>query len=68
MMTDISRVFGIYQHMKAMTGNHTTTIKMTKTRGTLAVHRYCRRLAKGFESTLHLLVEDVSIDHSGGEV
>jgi len=29
------------------------------------LHRYRRRLAKGFESALHLLVEDVGVDHRG---
>ena len=30
--------------------------------------RYRRRLAKGFERTLHLLVENVGVDHRGGEI
>jgi len=30
--------------------------------------RYRRRLAKGFKRCLHLLVEDVGVDHRSGEV
>ena len=29
---------------------------------------YRRRLAKGFKSCLYLLIEDVGVDHRGGEV
>jgi len=32
------------------------------------LHRYRRRLAKGFEGFLHLRVVNVGIDHSGGQV
>jgi len=30
------------------------------------LHRYCRRLAKGFEGVLQLLVNDVGVDLGGG--
>jgi len=32
------------------------------------LYRYRRRLAKGFKSVLHLLIEDEGIDHRSGEV
>jgi len=58
-------------------GNDTITVAnldgtggtaLAATSGKHPLHRYRRRLAKGFKCCLHRLIEDVGIDHRGGQV